>query len=120
MMRDDTDVKPLAWMHAEIRTPPFSRAGRIEAGVLLRKLQLGERLGMPHSRPMPSIAPGCHELRLHDSDFSWRIVYAIDADAIVILDVFAKKTRATPTSVIAVCRNRLAEYRRLQIGSEGK
>jgi len=67
---------------------------------------------MPQSRPMPSIAAGCHELRLCDSDFSWRIVYAVEVDAIVILEVFAKKSRATPQSVIETCRNRLSAYRR--------
>jgi len=107
-----TDAKPLVWLYGEIKTPPFSTAGRIEAGVLLRRLQLGERLSMPHSRAMPSIGVGCHELRLVDSDFSWRIVYAITAEAIVILDVFAKKTRATPNDVITRCRKRLAAYRR--------
>jgi phage-related protein len=38
------------------------------------------------------------------------VIYRIDADAIVILDVFAKKTRATPKAVIATCRKRLKEY----------
>jgi len=31
-------------------------------------------------------------------------------DAIVILEVFAKKTGKTPKSVIASCRNHLKEY----------
>ena len=108
------DARPIVWLHGEVRTPPFTHAGRIEAGVLLRRLQLGERLGMPHSRPMPSIGAGCHELRLRDSDFSWRIVYAVTATAIVVLEVFAKKTSATPMSVIEVCRKRLAAYRRIE------
>jgi phage-related protein len=40
----------------------------------------------------------------------WRLVYRIDTDAIVILEVFAKKTGATPKAVIATCRERLKEY----------
>jgi len=35
-----------------------------------------------------------------------------DADAIVILEVFSKKTRATPKTVIDACRQRLKEYDR--------
>ena len=35
--------KPLAWLHGEIKTPPFSADARLEAGVLLRRLQRGER-----------------------------------------------------------------------------
>ena len=48
---------PLVWLHGEIKTPPFTREARVEAGTLLRRLQEGERLEMPHSRPMPSIGP---------------------------------------------------------------
>ncbi|MFV1980702.1 MAG: hypothetical protein ACC655_06070, partial [Rhodothermia bacterium] len=44
--------KPLVWLRGEIKTPPFSQAARIEAGVLLRHLQNGQRIAMPHSRPM--------------------------------------------------------------------
>ena len=47
--------KPLVWLRGEVKTPPFSLAARIEAGTLLRKLQEGEKLTLPHSRPMPSI-----------------------------------------------------------------
>jgi phage-related protein len=40
----------------------------------------------------------------------WRIVYRLDHDAIVIADVFAKKTQATPAAVIRNCQRRLAAY----------
>jgi len=65
-------------------------AARVEAGFLLRKLQAGESLGLPHSRPMPSIGTHCHELRIQDEKRTWRLVYRIDRDAVVILEVFAK------------------------------
>ena len=65
---------------------------------------------MPHSRPMPAIGERCHELRVVDIDTTWRIVYRIDSDAIVILDVFSKKTRSTPQSVIERSKRRLREY----------
>ena len=84
--------KPLVWLHGEVRTPPFSKQARIEAGFLLRLLQKGERLSLPHSRPMPSIGSHCHELRINDRNETWRIVYRIDYDAIVVLEVFPKKT----------------------------
>ena len=63
-------------------------------------MQRGELLGLPPSRPMPSIGPGCHELRIVDGKVSWWIVYHIAADAVVILDVFKKQTEATPLAVI--------------------
>ena len=102
--------KPLVWLHGEIRTPPFSLEARIEAGVLLRRLQRGESIGLPHSRPMPGIGKACHELRVQEANKTWRIVYHIDEDAIVVLEVFAKTTQETPKSVIAICKTRLRMY----------
>lgn len=102
--------KPIAWLHGEIRTPPFSESARIEAGFLLRRLQQGEKLAMPHSRPMPGIGSRCHELRINDEKLTWRIIYRIDLDAIVILEVFDKKTQKTPKSVIDTCKARLKMY----------
>ena len=104
--------KPLAWLHGEVKSPPFSATARLEAGFLLRRLQRGDLLSMPHSRPMPSIGPRCHELRIVDSEATWRIVCRIDSDAIVIAEVFAKKTQHTPKSVLDVSRRRLKEYDR--------
>jgi phage-related protein len=106
----DRPDKPLVWLHGEIKTPPFSPNGRSEAGHLLRRLQIGELLGLPHARPMPSIGKRCHELRVQDEEHAWRIVYRIDSDAIVIVAVFSKKTRKTPREIIATSRTRLKAY----------
>lgn len=100
----------MAWLHGEVKTPPFSQAARVEAGFLLRKLQEGEALSLPHSRPMPSIGPRCHELRINDRNATWRIVYRVDPDAIVILEVFKKTTAKTPVPVIDTCKRRLRMY----------
>ena len=102
--------KPLVLLHGEIKTPPFSTEGRVEAGTLLRRLQEGETLSLPHSRPMPSIGPRCHELRVRDRGHNWRIVYRVDADAVLVAEVFAKTTRQTPPQVIANCQQRLRRY----------
>jgi len=102
--------KPLVWLHGEVKTPPFSKDARLEAGFLLRRLQRGEMLYLPHSRPMPSIGSSCHELRIVDREQTWRIIYRIDPDAIVIAEVFSKKTRKTPSDVIERCKERLRRY----------
>lgn len=102
--------KAVVWLHGEVKTPPFSPTARIEAGVLLRRLQAGERLSMPHSRPMPAVGRRCHELRIRDANVTWRIMYRIDADAIILLEVFGKKTNKTPKGVIATCKERLRDY----------
>jgi hypothetical protein len=56
----------LRLLHGEVRTPPFTPNAWIETRFLLRRLQDGESLGMPHPRPVPSIGARCHELRLLD------------------------------------------------------
>jgi phage-related protein len=103
--------KPLVWLHGEVRTPPFSAEARIEAGVLMRHLQEGINIALPHSRPMPGIGRGCHELRIPDENRTWRIVYYVDTVAIVILEVFAKTTSQMPQTVIDVCKARLQRYK---------
>jgi phage-related protein len=105
-----TDDKPLVWLHGEVKTPPFSQAARLEAGFLLRKLQRGEILTMLFARPMPSIGPRCYELRINDANLTWRIIYRLDADAIVILAIFDKKTPHTPKQIIDICRKRIKYY----------
>ncbi|MBN2321118.1 MAG: type II toxin-antitoxin system RelE/ParE family toxin [Acidobacteria bacterium] len=107
---ESTNDKPLVWLRAVVKSPPFSENARLEAGFLLRKLQKGRMLEMPHSRPMPVIGERCHELRVIDVDKTWRIIYRIDSDAIVILDIYSKKTRTTPQLVIDRSRKRLREY----------
>lgn len=105
--------KPIVWLSGEVKTPPFSSCARIEAGFLLRRLQMGDSLSMPISRPMPSIGRRCHELRINDEDKTWRVVYRVDEDAIVILEVFHKQTNKTPANVIQQCQKRLKQYDRI-------
>ncbi|NKB89690.1 MAG: type II toxin-antitoxin system RelE/ParE family toxin [Acidobacteria bacterium] len=97
---------------SKIETPPMSTDARREVGFLLRMLQEGVSLGMPESRPMPSIGTRVHELRINDSaeNKTWRIVYRIDTDAILIVDVFAKKTQQTAKATIDRCKRRLKAY----------
>ena len=69
-------------------------------------------LSMPDSRRMPVVGPRCHELRVRDvrNRVAWRIMYRVDADAVVIAEIFAKKARQTPDEVIANCQLRLSRY----------
>jgi phage-related protein len=97
-------------LRGEIKTPPMSESARRETGFLLRRLQQGELLALPHSRPMPSIGPRCHELRINDENKTWRLVYRIDDDAIIVVDLFEKKTQKTPRQVIANSKRRLRLY----------
>ena len=106
--------KPLRWMLGTLQTPPVGRQARIQAGVLLRRLQRGESVGTPGSRAMPAIGRGVHELRVDDRETrkSWRIVYRVDRDAVLVVHWFEKQTQATPRRVIDLCRRRLGGYDR--------
>jgi phage-related protein len=59
---------------------------------------------------MPTIGKHCHELRIPDEANTWRIVYRVDKDAIVILEVFAKKDQKTPQLVIDTYKGRIKRY----------
>lgn len=102
--------KPLVWLQGEIKTPPFTAEGRQEAGMLLRLLQEGERLGMPQAEALPDVGSRCGALRIRDAEHNWRIMYRIDSDAIVILEVYSKKTRKIPDEVMERCSKRLKQY----------
>jgi phage-related protein len=102
--------KPLVPLTIEIKTPPLSKEARVAVGNLLSQIQDGEPLGMPLSRPMPSIGPRCHELRIQDKNRTWRAVYRIDQNAILLVDLFPKTTQQTPVHVIKNCKKRLKDY----------
>src|SRR5438132_13451995 len=97
--KEQTTPKPVAWLHGEIKKPPFTAEGRREAGYLLRLLQHGEKLGMPHAEPLPVVGPRCGALRVRDGAHSWRIMYRVDTDVVLIVEVYAKKTRRIPQDI---------------------
>jgi phage-related protein len=61
---------------------------------------------------MPSIGTRCHELRIRDEGHNWRLFYRIEADAVVILGVYDKKTQKTPKAALDACRARAEAYDR--------
>lgn len=78
--------------------------------MLLRLLQQGERLQMPQAEPLPDVGARCGALRVRDAEHNWRIMYRIDSDAILVLEVYPKKTRKIPDEVIERCQQRLKRY----------
>ena len=110
MQNSKPKPKPVIFLHGQIKSPPLTLKARVKFGQLLRQLQNGALLGMPRSRPMPSIGARFHELRVNDRDTTWRVVYRLDSDAVVIAEVFQKQTEETPLSVIRNSQDRLATY----------
>jgi len=80
----------------------------MRSGVCL--LQDGETIGLPRSRPLPSIGPRVHELRVRDGEHNWRVIYRIDDDLILVVSSFAKKTQRTPAEAIRLARKRLRDH----------
>jgi phage-related protein len=77
---------------------------------LFAKLAAGENLGLPVSRPMPSVKHGVHELRVKDRSGQYRVFYYTKkADAILIFHFFKKKSQETPLQEIETGQSRLKE-----------
>lgn len=92
----------------EIRSLP--KEVRFRVGRALMALQLGYPLGMPLSRPMPSIASGVAELRVRGVDGQHRVFYWVGhSKHILVLTAFRKKSQQTRQSEIALARRRLKE-----------
>ena len=90
--------------------PPDIRADLADA---LARLDAGLKLSLPLSRPMPSIAPGAHELRLKDRSGQHRVIYAIvERSVIYVVHAFKKTTESTPRHNIELARQRLKEVRK--------
>jgi phage-related protein len=88
----------------------FPKAVRVRLGRELFRLQMGEQLGMPNSRPMPGVAAGVSELRVKGEDGSFRaFYYAASARGVFVFHAFVKKTRRTPPLEIELARRRLKE-----------
>ena len=72
------------------------------------RLERGQMLSLPLSRPMPSIGPGVHELRFRDRSGIYRAIYFLQGGGrIWLLHAFQKKTPKTPPQSIDVAKDRL-------------
>lgn len=101
--------KPLLFL-ADIEAPPLRRGIRREAGVQLSRIQDGEKLPFPTSRPMPTIGAGVHELRLHDSSGIYRLPYRVGGDHVLLIDAFKKTSEKTEDKDLNRSRDRLKAF----------
>lgn len=90
----------------------FPEAVRGDLADALARLDAGQSLALPLSRPMPSIGNGVHELRLKDRSGAYRVVYALPGGGVVyVLHAFQKKRQATPQKNLDLARKRLKEIK---------
>jgi phage-related protein len=90
----------------------FPEEVRKELGKAVFDLQKGHLLGMPLSRPMPSVAVGVDELRIRDRAGIYRTFYFTKSlQGILVFHAFVKKAQKTPLQEIELGRKRLKEMR---------
>lgn len=86
----------------------FSRSVKMELGKYIYQLQLGQKLAMPVSRPMPSVGLGAYEIRVRDEAGIYRVFYFLKVkDKVLVFHAFTKKTQATPKGEIRLGKSRL-------------
>jgi len=108
-IRDICAVKKVVMeAHARQTIKTFSRSVKLELGKYIFQLQLGHKLTMPASRPMPSIGLGVSEIRVRDEAGIYRVFYYLKVkDKVLIFHAFNKKTQATPKEEINLGKVRL-------------
>ena len=90
----------------------FPKEARVRLGRGLFRLQMGETIAMPNSRPMPTVAAGVSEFRVQGEDGIFRVFYYTAApEGVLVFHAFVKKTRRTPPLEIELARKRLKELR---------
>ena len=76
-------------------------------GVLAR-LELGDIIPMPLSKPLFSIAKGLHELRFSDKVGKYRVFYYIKiSHAIYVIHAMRKKTQKIEKKVVELLKKRI-------------
>ncbi len=82
-----------------------------ELGTVLTRLRLGESVGMPDVRAMPSVAKGASEIRIKDASGIYRVFFVIQTDVgILVFHGFKKKTQQTPQVEIETGKKRLKAF----------
>ena len=88
----------------------FPKEVRIRLGRGLFRLQLGEQIGTPTSRPMPGVAAGVSEPRVKGEDVAYRaFYYTASVRGVLVFHAFVKKSQRTLPLEIELGRKRLKE-----------
>lgn len=100
-------LKPIAFAGRSLEdVRDFPPEARRDAGHQLDRVQRG--LAPDDWKPMNSIGRGVMEIRIHDSQGEFRVIYiARLADAVHVLHGFQKKTQRTAQADLTLAKNRL-------------
>jgi phage-related protein len=105
-------VKDIEFLGSSLKQlQQFPKNAKRKAGFQLRRVQLG--LEAEDSKPMTTIGSGVQELRIWDSDGTFRVIYTTRlADAVYVLHAFEKKTQTTAQRDIDLAKARYNELLR--------
>ena len=85
----------------------FPECVRKDLGYLIHRLQMGDALTSPYSKPMKGVEIGVSELRVKDDSGAYRVFYYLKTNhGILIFHAFVKKTQKPQ-------RGRLNEERKI-------
>ncbi len=83
---------------------------QFEILTLLRRLEAGDLLGMPHARSMASMAHGLYELRVRDARGQIRLFYYTKIrNSIYLIHGLRKKSQTIPDKVRELILRRIKE-----------
>lgn len=101
-----TVIKPVRFLGNSLkRLRAFPEGVRHDVGYQIWRVQLGEPA--EDFEPMPTIGPGVEEIRVRDVTGAYRVIYTARlVDAVYVLHVFQKRTRATPRADIELAAQR--------------
>ena len=99
-------IKPVRFLGDSLkRLRAFPAGARHDVGYQIWRVQLGEPA--EDFKPMPAIGPGVEEIRVRDASGAYRVIYTARlADAVYVLHVFQKRTRATPRADMELAAQR--------------
>lgn len=99
-------MKGIVWQGSSFNDlRDFPADARRAAGYQLDKVQRG--LEPDDWKPMPTVGTGVREIRLHEADGAFRVIYvATIGDSIHVLHAFQKKTQQTRQRDIKLARER--------------
>jgi phage-related protein len=98
--------KPVEFLGSSLRDlRNFPMPARQEAGYQIDRVQNGL---MPADwKPLPTIGTGVKEIRIHEADGAFRVIYLAKlAGAVYVLHYFQKKTQKTSDSDIDIAVKR--------------
>lgn len=102
----DMEIVILKQAEKELRDGPKEIMEDIYS--LFEDLSQGKSLGMPISRPLPSIAKGLHELRFSSRSGEFRVFYLIRvSDSIYVVHACSKKKQAIDKKTTDLLKKRI-------------